>query len=197
MKAKAMIAAAALGLLAGLLQPAAAQERGDQGDKGYIQLSLFPPVQLVDKSLPVEGFRLGILPVNSEMTGLDIGIVTWTSGDLTALQAGLVNVVGGEAVGVQFAWANIVSGRTVGWQSGVLNIDAGGFIGFQDGLVNITGGKVGVGVQLGALNYASEFTGVMLGLINITPKLAGIQIGFVNYAGNSAVPIFPIANAAF
>ncbi len=162
-----------------------------------LQLSLFPPVQLVGSRRAVAGFRLGIVPVNSGMVGLDIGAVTWTSEDLAALQFGLVNVVEGEAVGVQFAWANIVGKRGVGWQAAPLNITGDGYIGFQQGLVNINGGRPSGGLQLGAVNYASQFTGLMIGLVNITPHLGGLQIGIVNYAGNSALPVFPIANAVF
>jgi hypothetical protein len=178
---------------------ARAEEPAPAGDtsSALLQLSLFPPVQLVESRRAVAGFRLGIVPVNSEMVGLDIGAVTWTSGDLAALQIGLVNVVEGEAVGVQFAWANIVAGRGVGWQSAPLNITGDGYIGFQQGLVNINGGRASVGLQLGAVNYASQFTGLMIGLVNITPRLGGLQIGIVNYAGNSALPVFPIANAVF
>lgn len=178
---------------------APAEPSAPAGDtsSALLQLSLFPPVQLVESRRAVAGFRLGIVPVNSEMVGLDIGAVTWTSGDLTALQIGLVNVVEKEAVGVQFGWANIVAGRGVGWQSSVLNIVGDGFIGFQEGLVNINGGRGSVGLQLGAVNYARQFSGVMLGLVNITPHLGGLQIGIVNYAGNSALPVLPIANAVF
>lgn len=181
------------GLTAGPEQLAMSEDTSS----ALIQLSLFSPVQLVDSRRAVAGFRLGIVPVNSEMVGLDIGAVTWTSGDLAALQLGLVNVVEGEAIGVQFAWANIVAGRGVGWQTAPLNITGDGYIGFQDGMVNINGGKASVGFQLGAVNYSSQFSGLMLGLVNITPRLSGLQIGIVNYAGNSALPIFPIANAAF
>ena len=181
------------GLTGGTEPPAQA---GDTSS-ALIQLSLFPPVQLVDSRRAVAGFRLGIVPVNSEMVGLDIGAVTWTSGDLTALQFGLVNVVEGEAIGVQFSWANIVAGRGIGWQAAPLNITGDSYIGFQQGLVNINSGQPSVGLQLGAVNYSSQFSGLMIGLVNITPRLSGLQIGIVNYAGNSALPVFPIANAAF
>ncbi len=190
----AMICLILVGGLSGRAeQPAPA---GDSSS-ALLQLSLFPPVQLVESRRAVAGFRLGVVPVNSEMVGLDIGAVTWTTGDLTALQLGLVNVAGGEAVGVQFGWANIVSGRGVGWQSAPLNITGDGYIGFQQGLVNINGGRPSVGLQLGAVNYSRQFTGLMIGLVNITPRLGGLQIGIVNYAGNSALPVLPIANAVF
>lgn len=195
----ALVLSAAVLLIASTV-PAVAADTGlppPEDDPVLLQLSLFPPVQLVESRRAVAGFRLGVVPVNSEMTGLDIGAVTWTTGELTALQFGLVNVVEGEAVGVQFGWANIVAGRGVGWQSAPLNITGDGYIGFQQGLVNVNAGRPSVGLQLGAVNYARKFTGLMIGLVNITPRLGGLQIGIVNYAGNSALPVLPIANAVF
>jgi len=197
---------ATAGLILGLFilllpNPARATDEsgGERGQDGtFFQLSLFPPLQLVDSELPVEGIRLGVVPINQAMAGFDVGLVTWTSENLAALQFGLVNIVGDNADGVQFGSVNIVGRRGVGWQSALLNIDAAGFVGFQQGGVNIVGSEHAcVGLQLGAVNYAYRMTGVQLGLVNLTPHLAGLQLGIVNYAGNSPLPVLPVANAAF
>ncbi len=195
MKARNIVLTVALCLLmAGSVSTVRAQE---EVESGLIQLSLFPPIQIYDTHTPIEGFRLGLFSMNSDMTGLDLGLLTWTTEDLAAVQFGIVNIVEEKAAGIEFGTLNIVGRKMVGWQAAFLNITGNGFVGFQNGTVNVVGGEKMVGFQLAAVNYASEVTGLQIGFVNITPKLNGLQIGIVNFAANSALPVMVIANAHF
>jgi hypothetical protein len=140
--------------------PAAAQD-----ETKPIQLSLWDPVQIFDNTTAIEGFRLNLLyGVNTDVTGLDIGLVNRATGTVKGVQWGLVSMAA-DFTGWQTNWAaNIVDGEMVGLQSG--------------SLYNKT--TTAKGVQLGLVNHNDSFEGFQLGLVNVTNTLHGLQIGLLN-----------------
>ena len=136
-----------------------------------IQLSLSPPLQLVDETESVQGLRLGLYAKNDDMEGFDLGVITHTTDDATALQIAFVNIVDGDALGAQVGWglgvaiANVVRGKYTGFQSGLYN-GAGSAEGFQMGVLNNVGGRA-AGLQFGFVNVADDMNGFQVGLINI------------------------------
>ena len=152
-------------LLALLAAPAAARAQAP------IQIAFFPPAQLVPEDQAVSGFRLSVYGRNAAMSGLDLGLVTHTTGNASALQVAVVTVVEGDFLGVQLGWglggalANITLGHMQGFQLGLYN-GAGSAEGMQWGLVNNTEGRM-QGFQLSLVNIAEDFYGVQVGLVNI------------------------------
>jgi len=136
-----------------------------------IQVSLFPPAQLVSEDQAISGLRLGLYGRNAAMTGFDLGVVTHTTGDASALQVAAVNVVEGDFMGVQVGWglgialANVVRGNVQGAQIGLYN-GAGSAEAFQMGLINNVEGRM-QGFQLSFVNIADDMHGLQLGLVNI------------------------------
>jgi hypothetical protein len=135
-----------------------------------IQISFFPPAQLVSEDQEITAFRLSLYGRNAEMTGLDLGLVTHTTGDATALQIGAVNIVEGDFTGLQAGWAggslvNFTRGHMKGLQFAIYN-GAGSGQGLQWGLVNNTEGHM-EGLQVSFVNIANDFNGLQVGLINI------------------------------
>lgn len=173
----------AMALAAILTAPVAAQAQSP------IQLSLFPPAQLVSESQPVSGIRFGLYTKNTNTTGFDLAAVAHSTGDATALQISLVNYVEGDFTGLQLGWglggsiANVVKGQMKGFQGGIYNGAQQGGEGFQWGLVNHTGGRMS-GFQLSLVNIAEDYYGLQVGLINIIRS-------------KSSLPILPIVNWKF
>jgi hypothetical protein len=134
-----------------------------------IQLSLFPPIQLVPEGNAISGIRLN-LPYgrNTSVTGLDWGLV----GHSTS----------GVSKGVQIGLVGLVDADFTGWQSNFANFTKGKFEGFQWGFVNYAGHASGF--QLGFVNYAVSMKGLQIGLVNIIKQ-------------GGQFPIFPIVNWSF
>ncbi|UCC26768.1 MAG: hypothetical protein JSU98_06585 [Gemmatimonadales bacterium] len=152
-----------------------------------VQISLFPPAQLVSEDEEISGFRLSLYGRNAGMTGLDLGLVTHTTGDATALQIGAVNIVEGDFTGVQAGWAggslaNITRGQMKGLQFALYN-GAGSGQGLQWGFVNNTEGRM-EGLQISFVNIANDLHGVQVGLINIIRS-------------KDRFPVLPIVNWKF
>jgi len=120
-----------------------------------IQLSLWNPIQIVDESKVVGGFRLSIYGVNSGMTGLDLGIWNETRSQ--------------KQVGLQWGIVGKSLGGFKGWQANTVNISRQTFEGFQSGWVNHHSGKFS-GLQFAIVNYAESMNGLQIGLINIIKK---------------------------
>ncbi|HSM06679.1 MAG TPA: hypothetical protein VK858_18790 [Longimicrobiales bacterium] len=150
-----------------------------------IQLSLFPPIQLVDESEGIQGVRLGVYAKNAGMEGFDLGIVTHTTGDVLALQVALANIVEGDASGAQVGW---------GLGFAIANVVRGDFTGFQSGLYNGAGSARAL--QLGALNnVGGRVAGLQLGLVNVAEDMNGFQVGLVNIIrSKDRFPVLPIVN---
>jgi len=165
-------------MLAGLAMlwpasPARAQEEHP------IQLGLFPPVQIVPEDESVRGVRLSLLyGKNVVVSGLDVGLVSHTTGDL---------------LGVQFAVVGISDGNVTGWQSNWVNLSRGAVEGLQSGVVSIT--DTGRGMQWSGVNHAQNFRGLQLGIVNYAGHLNGVQIGLINIIHEGGqFPVFPIVN---
>lgn len=166
-------------------------------ERRMLQLSLCPPLQLAPATADVRGLRLGIISVNNDVSGIDLGLVNWTSGDEIAFQWGFINKTTGHFSGIQWGMINMVNTGFVGWQSGMLNLTSGTSVGFFNGAGNMNWDS-GVGFQLGFFNYSKSFTGLQFGLLNISHEMTGLQIGVLNIiTSNPNVPVFPIINASF
>ncbi len=134
-----------------------------------IQLSLFPPIQLVSEDEAIGGGRLSLLyGKNTTVTGLDIGLVS--------------HATTGVSKGAQFGFVGIVDAD---------------FTGFQDTWVNVTKGKM-EGFQWGVVNYAGHASGFQLGFVNYAVTMKGLQIGLLNFIKQGGqFPVFPIVNWSF
>jgi hypothetical protein len=160
-----------------------------------------PDLQLVDASEDVRGLHINIVyGENTNVSGLDLGIVNSTSGDFAGIGwAPGANIVNGAATGLQWSWLySHTAGTFTGWQSGILT-RAGGIdsLGLQTGWVNLVE-KDFTGLQFGLLNRAARVKGLQLGFVNLADELDGLQIGLVNYAENSDLyKILPIVNWQF
>jgi hypothetical protein len=107
----------------------------DQGIAG-VRLSLFYGY---NKSL--KGFDFAFLGVNrleSDMKGVQLGLVNWTEGgEQVGAQLGLVSLTGGYFKGAQLGWAFNYAKEVTGLQLGVVNYAERLNKGLQLGLVNI------------------------------------------------------------
>ena len=160
-----------------LCKPALAQETKP------INLALFDPVQIFKKDVPIKGFRFNLIyGNNSAMTGLDIGLANWVTGD---------------AVGLQWGVINRVMGDFSGWQTGPVHVVDGHMLGLQSGYLLSMNGS-GKGVQFSAVTISDNFIGLQLGIVNYAVELHGIQIGLINIIKNGGMlPFFPIFNFSF
>jgi hypothetical protein len=148
-----------------------------------VQLALFNPAQIFKEDVSIKGVRLNLLyGKNHDMTGLDLGIANWTTGDF-------------KGVGWAFL-VNSVEGDGVGWLDGVVNLVAGEFKGLEVGIYNGVG--QGTGVQLGWVNVSKGFEGLQFGFVNYTDDMHGLQIGIVNIINNKEkLKFLPIVNWKF
>jgi hypothetical protein len=164
-----------LAIVAVLASPMAARAQSP------IQLSLFPPMQLVSEDQSVSGIRLGLYTKNTDTSGFDLAAVAHSTGSASALQVALVNYVEGDFTGLQLGWglggsiANVVNGQVKGVQLGIYNGAQGGGEGFQWGLVNNTGGRMS-GFQLSFVNIAEDYYGLQVGLINIIRSKPSLSV---------------------
>ncbi len=133
-----------------------------------LQLSLCAPLQIFPDNYDVSGLRLNLLyGRNSNLRGLDLGLVNDVTGVAEGFQCGLVNL------------ADDLSGLQVGVYNSA-SITANGFC--QIGVANV--GKDIRGVQLGVFNMCDTISGVQIGLLNFI-----LQSDFVIFC--------PIINAQF
>lgn len=149
-----------------------------------INLALFDPVQIFKKDVPIKGFRFNLIyGNNSAMTGLDMGVANWVTGETKGLQWGLV--------------VNYTAGNFTGWQAAPLQKVGGHALGVQMGwLVAINGS--GKGLQASGVTISDDYIGLQIGVVNYAVQLHGIQIGLVNIIKNGGMlPFFPIFNYSF
>ena len=148
-----------------------------------INLSLFDPVQIYKRDVPIKGFRFNLIyGNNSAMTGLDIGVANWVTGD---------------AVGVQWGIINRVMGNFSGWQSAPVIVTDGHALGVQSGWLFTMNGS-GKGLQASGVTVSDDYIGLQLGVVNYAVQLHGIQIGLINIIKNGGMlPVFPIFNFSF
>ena len=172
-----------LAMLAGLTALSATAVNAQESATSPIQLALVTPVQIVDASKAISGFRLDfIYGRNTYVVGLDIGLVNHTTS--------------GVSQGLQWGLVNLNEAAFVGWQTGGVNIARNAFKGLQSGAVNSTG--QGEGMQWGVVNVADFHNGLQFGLVNYAESFHGLQIGLVNIIKQGgAFPVFPIVNWSF
>jgi len=148
-----------------------------------INLALVDPVQIFKKDVPIKGFRFNLIyGNNSAMTGLDLGLANWVTG---------------ETVGVQWGLINYTMGNFTGWQTGPVSKTGGHILGVQSGwLVSIN--QSGKGLQASGVTISDDYIGLQFGVVNYAIELHGIQIGLINIIKNGGMlPIFPIFNFSF
>jgi hypothetical protein len=125
-----------------------------QAEGKPIQLALFSPIQVFSPDQSITGLRVSLLyGKNVDMTGLDWGLVTETSGKFEGVQLGFVGVVDGNATGIQYNLVSLTGGSFTGLQLGWYN-SAGHTSGLQFGLINTTGTIKGL--QIGILNFIRQ-----------------------------------------
>lgn len=176
-----------------------------------IELALWNPVQTSDERTAINGLRLNLpYGVNSEIRGVDIGIVGRTNGDFYGLGLGGGGYVLGDVRGAQLNLVlSISEGTVLGMQSGIYN-SADSLHGVQSGIVNrlddpSQGARFGAvnlsdsgmrGAEFGVVNHARRVRGLQFGIVNVASELHGVQIGVVNFAKNGFLPFFPVVNSA-
>ena len=152
-------------------------------DESPINLSVFPPIQIVGETESVRGVRLSLLfGRNANVTGLDWSfIANHTTGNQKGLQLGLGALVEGDFTGLQWnAAVNVTQGEMYGVQTGIINV-TGSARGFSWGGVNYSKGNY-KGLQLAIVNYAQSMAG-------------GVQVGLINIIKEGGMfPFFPIVN---
>lgn len=175
-------------------------------ESSFFQVSIYPPVQLVDEQKNITGFRLNLgYAKNADVSGIDLGLGVNSYKNFMGIQiggianavsanysatvkgvqiAGLTNNLDDDAAvkGMQIAGfgnhASYLSGIQIAIFGNLVRQDA---TGIQFGLINMVGGSKGGelnGIQIGALNNFAWNAGVSEG------DVSGIQIGIVNYAHN-------------
>ena len=134
-----------------------------------IQLSLFNPIQIVPEYQSIGGFRFNLIyGKNVNVTGLDLGLVNYTTGSQS---------------GLQFGGVNLVDGGFLGAQLGMVGITKGNFQGFQWSTVNV---------------HQGHFNGLQIAIVNYAATLKGLQLGLINIIGEGGfLPVFPIFNFDF
>lgn len=148
-----------------------------------VQLSIAPPVQIINSDASVYGLRVNA-PYGRQqgVTGIDVGGFNRVDGALLGLQAGLINSAKGQVRGAQL---------------GFVNWSGGDFAGFQAGVFNVIEKQAGAG-QIGLANRAKDLKGVQIGLVNLTKSLKGVQIGAINYIkSRETAPFLPVLNVGW
>ena len=140
-----------------------------------VQLSLTPEFAIYDRSERIEGFSLSLWGENPQ-SAFALGLVNGSTGDSVGLSVGLLNYAE-TYTGLQWGLVNYTSGDFTGWQGGfffglvgsVVNYTGGTMKGFQCGVVNYAS-KLN-GFQLSLVNYAEKVdAGVQIGIVNIMPE---------------------------
>lgn len=164
-----------------------------------IQLALFNPIQLNPEGSSVDIGRISLIyGKNTNLTGVDLGLVNHLTGNAFALQWGAVGYVEGNFTGWQNNGFNITKGDITGLQGGsnALYNSCRGGTGIQAGVVNINQSLVGL--QWGLVNYSPKMTGLQVGFVNYAASLKGLQLGLVNIIGAGGfMPVFPFLNFSF
>lgn len=161
-------------------------------------IGIAAPVQLPFTDSDVYGLRIGgLLGMERDVIGLDVGLVEMTRGGFTGLQVAGFSWTGADVCGLQFSAAgNIALGSAVGGVFGLCNVFYGDVTGFELGAVNYDASLAGVqsgavnwnrfdsaGAQVGAFNWNdAAFTGCAVGALSFSDGFTGAQIGFVNSA---------------
>ena len=132
---------------------------------GPVNLSLFPPIAIVQPGEGVSAVRLNfIYGKNTSVEFLDLGLVNQTTATSNGLQWGFVNYNEGSVSGLQL-----------------------GAVSYNKGTAS--------GLQWSGFNYAGTASGLQLAFVNYAESLQGFQIGFLNIAKTGGMfPVMVIAN---
>lgn len=183
-------------VLAGLTAAGRAESRTGT-DRGPVQLSVVPQVQLLDRETSVTLLRLNLLwGRNRDVRWLDAGLVNHVDGSFTGLALGVGNLTGEEVRGVTVGLWNAAGWNLEGVQAGLLNAVGHDSVGGQYGVMNHAENVRGL--QCGLLNHAWTVQGLQLGLLNVTGQLDGLQVGLLNLVTERyAYPALPLINASW
>lgn len=138
-------------------------------------LSLTPDIAIYDQSTTIHGLTLSIWGENQQ-TSLALGLVNGSNGGSAGLSLGFLNYAE-NYTGLQWGLVNYTSKDFSGWQGGffcgvvgsIVNYTGGDMMGLQTGVVNYAGNLTGL--QVGLINYAEKMdAGIQIGLINIIPQ---------------------------
>jgi len=173
------------------------------GDSSFFQASLTPDIAIHSRTTQINGFAINVWGENPQHS-FNLGIVNGSTGDSAGFSFGLANY-SESYTGVQFGIVNYSTGTIRGWQAAVVNISKGDFHGWQDGDVNVSlgtltglqSGYVNVahdltGLQLGLVNYSKNLHGVQIGAVNIA-----MNNGWFNEFPDKLAKGFPIVNWSF
>ena len=167
-----------LALMAGMVVMVPAGLVAQENPRAF-ELSLFSPVQIVGPEADISGIRLSLYGRNASMQGLDIGIISHTTGVTRGYQVGFVGLAEGGFEGFQHHFVNISEGPTIGFQLGLYNDAASGEV-LQVGIFNRLGS--GSGFMLGIVNWADDFEGLQIGILNFIKVAEGhVFLPIVNW----------------
>ena len=154
--------------------------RADGPAQFPLQLSICPPMQLMQEDTDIIGLKLNLpYGYNRSVRGFDLGVVGGAE-NCEAIQFNLFNIVPGRARGLRCGFINLV-GSCEGAQNAAFNF-------VEEDLV---------GMQIGLLNVARKVTGIQIGVVNYCDELWGMQIGLANIAGDAPLPFTVLINASF
>ena len=169
-----------------LPSPAGLASQGREAfDAGPLQISIFPPYQLIPDDFNVYGLRLACYGHNCSVYGLDLGIWNRYHSDLYGLGfSALVSSKQGSMYGIS--------------TSGVINYSKGDETGWSlSGGINDVDGTVS-GLQSTVFyNEAAILNGVQLALVNYCGKMKGLQLGLINICADQWIPFTIIINVWF
>src|SRR6185369_9994912 len=100
-------------------------------DSSFFQASLTPDIAIHPRTTEINGFAINIWGENPQHS-FNLGIVNGSTGDSAGFSFGLANY-SESYTGVQFGIVNYSTGIIRGWQAGVVNISKGEFHGWMDG----------------------------------------------------------------
>lgn len=162
-----------------------ASQAGQAFDGGPLQISIFPPYQLIPSDFDVYGVRLACYGQSYSVYGLDLGLWNrYRSGLYGVGFSALVSSRQGSMYGMNTAGIiNYSRGDEVGWSlSGGINDVDGTVVGLQSTVF---------------YNEAENLKGVQLALVNYCGKMNGLQMGLVNICEDQWIPFTIIFNLWF
>lgn len=160
----------------------------------------------ISEQISMRGLQVALMSEADELKGFQLGLVNRTN-ELRGFQASLMNF-SVDARGFQIGAFGNATGQSKGFQIAALSNYAFKGKGLQISLFNMTGYYESFikmpfdvdqykGVQVGAVNTASDFKGLQLGLINKAKELKGIQVGILNINKDSKIPFIPFVRFSF
>ena len=160
-----------------------------------VQVSLFPPFQMLSSDSAVIGVRVNVLMgYNARVTGLDVGTVANQVGDMHGLQVAIGNqamCLGGIQVGLANQIGCLGPPAVEAHGQAVQPIARAPDAGLQIGLMNSVGRMSPLspddtpkslfsGMQIGIVNFADDVEGIQVGaLANEANEVSGLQVSLL------------------